>query len=135
MTSRRDGTGPAYRIRPATLADTDFLADVVVTATRAQGRLPGDFGEPAWRSGFARWTGKQIRERQPSGAAALRAPGLRQIAEDEQEHKLRWSPQENASGPVPRVLGTGSPRPPDCRRACALDWTSRYRERCLSSPR
>jgi len=164
MTSSRGDTRPAYRIRPATLADTGFLADVVVTATRAQGRLPGDFDEPAWRSAFAGWTRKQIAGEVPGStisviesgggragrlrvtrspdrielsgiqllpgfqgrgigtaiiqdlqaeAQAARVPleisvekdnprarrlyerlGCVQIAENEQEHKLRWSPQE-----------------------------------------
>jgi ribosomal protein S18 acetylase RimI-like enzyme len=60
MTSRRGDAEPAYRIRPATLQDTGFLADVVVTATEAQGRLPGAFDEPAWRTAFTAWTKKQI---------------------------------------------------------------------------
>jgi ribosomal protein S18 acetylase RimI-like enzyme len=60
MTSRRDAAEPAYRIRPATLEDTGFLADVVLTATRAQGRVPGDFDEPTWRDAFTEWTRKQI---------------------------------------------------------------------------
>ena len=60
MTSRRRAAEPAYRIRPAALEDTSFLADVVLTATRAQGRLPGAFDEPAWRTAFTTWTRKQI---------------------------------------------------------------------------
>jgi len=60
MTSRLGGTEPAYRIRPAALEDTGFLADVVLTATRAQGRLPDGFDEPAWRSVFTAWTTRQI---------------------------------------------------------------------------
>ena len=60
MTSRRGAAEPGYRIRPATLEDTGFLADVVVTATREQGRVPGDFDEPAWRNAFTEWTRKQI---------------------------------------------------------------------------
>lgn len=61
MTSRRDDAEPAYRIRPATLQDTGFLADVVLTATRAQGRLPSAFDEPTWRNAFTEWTAKQVR--------------------------------------------------------------------------
>ncbi len=60
MTSRRDAAEPAYRLRPAALEDTGFLADVVLTATTAQGRLPGAFDEPAWRTAFTMWTRKQI---------------------------------------------------------------------------
>jgi ribosomal protein S18 acetylase RimI-like enzyme len=40
--------------------DTGFLADVVLTATRAQGRLPGAFDEPSWRTAFTAWTRRQI---------------------------------------------------------------------------
>jgi ribosomal protein S18 acetylase RimI-like enzyme len=53
-------TPPAYRIRPARLDDAGFLADVVLTATRAQGRLPDDLDEAQWRAGFAEWTIGQI---------------------------------------------------------------------------
>ena len=60
MTSRRRDAEPVYRVRPAALEDTGFLADVVLTATRAQGRLPGAFDEPAWRTAFTAWTRKQI---------------------------------------------------------------------------
>ena len=37
-----------------------FLGDVVVAATRDQGRFPDDFDEPAWRAGFAAWSAEQI---------------------------------------------------------------------------
>jgi RimJ/RimL family protein N-acetyltransferase len=60
MTSRRGNAEPTYRIRPATLEDIGFLADVVLAATRAQGRLPDAFDEPKWRRGFTEWTRKQI---------------------------------------------------------------------------
>jgi ribosomal protein S18 acetylase RimI-like enzyme len=60
MTSCPGDSEPAYRVRPATLEDAGFLADVVLTATRAQGRLPGAFDEPAWRSAFTAWTARQI---------------------------------------------------------------------------
>jgi ribosomal protein S18 acetylase RimI-like enzyme len=60
MTRRGGDAEPAYRIRPATLEDAGFLADVVLTATRAQGRLPGAFDEPAWRRAFTEGTRKQI---------------------------------------------------------------------------
>jgi ribosomal protein S18 acetylase RimI-like enzyme len=60
MTHGDDHSEPAYRLRSATLADTGFLADAVLTATRAQGRLPGDFDETRWRAAFTSWTRKQI---------------------------------------------------------------------------
>jgi ribosomal protein S18 acetylase RimI-like enzyme len=50
-----------YRIRPATEDDIGFLADVVIEATRAQGRLPDDFDERQWRKGFGDWTVEQVR--------------------------------------------------------------------------
>lgn len=42
-----------YSLRRATTADVDFLTDVVLSATRAQGRLPADFDEAEYRAGFA----------------------------------------------------------------------------------
>jgi ribosomal protein S18 acetylase RimI-like enzyme len=163
MTSRRGRAEPAYRIRPATLEDTGFLADVVLAATRAQGRLPGAFDEPAWRRAFTERTRKQVGGEVPDSTTSViesgggrvgrlrvtRSPdrielsgiqllphvqgrgigtaiiedlkaeagaagipleisvekdnprarrlyerlGCVQVAEDEQEHKLRWCPQ------------------------------------------
>jgi ribosomal protein S18 acetylase RimI-like enzyme len=55
----------SYRIRPATPDDVGFLADVVVEATRAQGRLPGGFDERLWRTGFHEWTMEQVQDRSP----------------------------------------------------------------------
>jgi GNAT superfamily N-acetyltransferase len=52
---------PGYRIRPATGEDVGFLADVVIAATRAQGRLADDFDEPQWRTAFCKWTLEHIR--------------------------------------------------------------------------
>jgi GNAT superfamily N-acetyltransferase len=49
-----------YRIREASLAEVEFLADVTLTATRAQGRLAPDFDESAWREGFTDWTRESI---------------------------------------------------------------------------
>ncbi len=46
----------SYQIRPATAEDVEFLADVVVQATRAQHRLPDEFDEEQWRAGFGEWT-------------------------------------------------------------------------------
>lgn len=61
MTCRPGGAEPAYHIRLATLADAAFLADVVLTATRAQGRVPDAFDVPTWRSTFIEGTAKQVR--------------------------------------------------------------------------
>jgi GNAT superfamily N-acetyltransferase len=71
VSSRPGGTEPAYRIRPATLDDAGFLADVVLAATRAQGRLPDTFDEPAWRSAFTVWTSKQIRGDVPGSTTSV----------------------------------------------------------------
>ncbi len=49
-----------YSLRRATTADVDFLTDVVLSATRAQGRLPADFDEAEYRAGFADWTREQM---------------------------------------------------------------------------
>jgi ribosomal protein S18 acetylase RimI-like enzyme len=51
----------SYRLRPAIAEDVGFLADVVIEATRAQGRLPNDFDELQWRKRFAEWTKQQLR--------------------------------------------------------------------------
>ena len=55
------GPMPSVFVRPATEHDVTFLTDVVIVATRAQGRLPADFDEPAFREGFAEWTREQVR--------------------------------------------------------------------------
>jgi ribosomal protein S18 acetylase RimI-like enzyme len=60
MRSGRSDTDPVYSLRPASLEDVGFLADVVVAATRAQGRLSRDFDEPTWRRNFTAWTEKQL---------------------------------------------------------------------------
>ena len=53
-------TPPPHRIRPAAPDDVAFLADVSLTATRAQGRLPADFDEADWRGGFEEWSLESI---------------------------------------------------------------------------
>jgi ribosomal protein S18 acetylase RimI-like enzyme len=61
----------SYRIRPATAEDVGFLADVVVEATRAQGRLPNDFDEPQWRKSFAEWSTEQVRSEIPENRTSV----------------------------------------------------------------
>ncbi|TCC39692.1 GNAT family N-acetyltransferase [Kribbella sindirgiensis] len=51
-----------HRLRLATDADVRFLADVTLAATGAQGRLPADFDEAAWRDRFAEWTRESIED-------------------------------------------------------------------------
>ena len=47
-------------LRPATLADVAFLADVVITATLAQGRFPPDIDLVEYRTGYENWTRETI---------------------------------------------------------------------------
>jgi ribosomal protein S18 acetylase RimI-like enzyme len=55
------GPMPGVFVRPATEQDVAFLTEVVIVATRAQGRLPDDFDEDEFRIGFADWTLEQVR--------------------------------------------------------------------------
>jgi ribosomal protein S18 acetylase RimI-like enzyme len=48
-------------LRNATLSDVGFLTDVVVEATRDQGRLAADFDEASFRHGFRARTGREVR--------------------------------------------------------------------------
>jgi ribosomal protein S18 acetylase RimI-like enzyme len=47
-------------LRPARSADIGFLIDVVISATREQGRLDADFDEVGFRVDFERWTAAQV---------------------------------------------------------------------------
>ena len=49
-----------FDLRPATLADVAFLADVVITATLAQGRFPPDIDLVEYRTGYENWTRETI---------------------------------------------------------------------------
>ena len=44
------------QLRPATLDDVAFLADVVIQATLAQGRFPSDLDLAEYRAGYEEWT-------------------------------------------------------------------------------
>jgi len=61
----------SYRIRPAAADDVGFLADVVIEATRAQGRLPEDFEEQQWREAFGAWTLEQVRGEIPGSTTSV----------------------------------------------------------------
>ena len=61
MTLRPVIPKPSVHLREANGHDVGFLTDVVVVTARAQGRLPHDFDEPAFRAGFAEWTIEQVR--------------------------------------------------------------------------
>jgi ribosomal protein S18 acetylase RimI-like enzyme len=47
-------------LRPATLEDVAFLVDVVIAATLAQGRFPGDVDLVEYRAGYEEWTRETI---------------------------------------------------------------------------
>ena len=47
-------------LRPATLDDVAFLADVVITATMAQNRFPPDVDIDAYRAGYEEWTRETV---------------------------------------------------------------------------
>ncbi len=49
-----------FRTRPATPGDVAFLADVVIEAARAQGRVPQDFGEAEFRRRYEAWSEEQL---------------------------------------------------------------------------
>lgn len=55
----------AIRWRAATEADIEFLADVVIEATRHQSRWPVDVDETGFRAGYVEWTAKQVRNEIP----------------------------------------------------------------------
>lgn len=50
----------AIHLRPATLEDVAFLADVVITATLAQGRFSHDVDLVGYRAGYEDWTRETI---------------------------------------------------------------------------
>jgi GNAT superfamily N-acetyltransferase len=49
---RERGFHRLVHLRAANPSDVGFLTDVVISATRDQGRLPDDFDEPAFRAAF-----------------------------------------------------------------------------------
>ena len=53
------------------MEDVEFLTDVVIEATRGQGRLPVDFDEPQWRKGYAKWTSGQVRGEIPDSTTSV----------------------------------------------------------------
>jgi len=61
----------SYRIRPATADDVGFLADVVIEATRAQGRLRDGFDERQWRQSFIEWTIEQVQGQGPDRTTSV----------------------------------------------------------------
>ena len=65
------GPMPSVFVRPATEHDVLFLTDVVMVATRAQGRLPDDVDEAAYREGFAAWTHEQVRGEVPDSETSV----------------------------------------------------------------
>lgn len=60
-----------YRLRPATLDDASFLADVSLGTLRELREPPPDFDERAWRSGFILWTKEQVRGEVPFSSTSV----------------------------------------------------------------
>ncbi|GAB4178304.1 MAG: hypothetical protein Fur005_40540 [Roseiflexaceae bacterium] len=50
----------SVRLRPATLDDVAFLADVVIVCTLAQGRFPADLDLASYRVGYEDWTRETV---------------------------------------------------------------------------
>ncbi|WP_405061554.1 bifunctional GNAT family N-acetyltransferase/class I SAM-dependent methyltransferase [Kribbella sp. NBC_01505] len=63
-----------HTLRPATLDDVDFLLDVAIEATRAQGRLSAAADEPGWREGFDDLTREQLAA-DPTGTSVIELAG------------------------------------------------------------
>jgi ribosomal protein S18 acetylase RimI-like enzyme len=57
---RPDALDGSVHLRAAQPADVGFLADVVISATRDQGRLDEGFDEAGFRAEFERWTLEQV---------------------------------------------------------------------------
>ncbi|HEY3508405.1 MAG TPA: bifunctional GNAT family N-acetyltransferase/class I SAM-dependent methyltransferase, partial [Kribbella sp.] len=49
-----------FQLRPAQASDAGFLAEVVLAATRAQGRLAEGIDEVEWRAGFVAWSHESV---------------------------------------------------------------------------
>ena len=58
-------------LRPATLVDVAFLADVVITATLAQGRFRHDVDLVQYRAGFEEWTRETILDAKSAGTLSV----------------------------------------------------------------
>jgi ribosomal protein S18 acetylase RimI-like enzyme len=61
----------SYRVRPATTEDAGFLADMVIEATRAQGRLAPGFDEQRWRVDFSARPLDQVRDQGPDETTSV----------------------------------------------------------------
>lgn len=89
----------ALHLRPATLEDVVFLADVVITATLAQGRFPHDIDLADYRAGYEEWTRETF-----LGAilgcmlsvieADKERMGCQLIGQDEREYHLAYYPAQ-----------------------------------------
>jgi len=101
-----------YRLRAATAADIDFLTDVVIEATRDQGRLPPYFDEAEYRAGFAESTAEQIAAHDEASLTSVIAVGGRPIgrlrvvrAKDELELAgIQLLPSEQSAGIGSRII-------------------------------
>jgi hypothetical protein len=101
---------PEYRVRPAGGGDVQFLTDVVVEATRAQGRWPEDFDEAEFRRRYVRWTEKHVRGEDPASTTSVvelagKAVGRLRVVRDGQRIELAGIQlRPDAQG---RGIGTG----------------------------
>jgi ribosomal protein S18 acetylase RimI-like enzyme len=62
---------PQHSIRLATVDDVAFLVDVVLAATRAQGRLQPGMDQPEWRISYCRWTEAQLDGNWPGNTTSV----------------------------------------------------------------
>ena len=62
-----------WSIRPATAEDAYTLADIVIEATKAQGRWPTmtPREEADWRDGFADWSRQTVQVAEPTGTLSV----------------------------------------------------------------
>ena len=62
-----------WSIRPATIDDVFALADIVIEATKAQGRWPltSPSDEENWRREYAQWGAEQVTEADPGNALSV----------------------------------------------------------------
>ena len=62
-----------WSIRPATIDDTATLADIVIEASKAQGRWTpiSRTEEDDWRKEYTRWGAEQIEEADPSNTLSV----------------------------------------------------------------
>lgn len=119
---------PVYRLRVATVADVDFLVDVVMEATREQGRVAPGFDEVTFRSGFSEWTAQQIADSDGDSAMFVieidgaRAGRLRVVRTQEQIELagIQLVPGQQSRGIGSRIITDLLTEAADARLAMTL---------------